>query len=71
VSTVRDRSRSELIQVIYQLRKMHAEGKLGGEQMPEDENPGLALSSVENYHYFTLPIHGPSSEWKTRSLGRR
>lgn len=24
--------------------------------MPEDENPGLPLSSMENFHFFTLPM---------------
>jgi hypothetical protein len=50
------RSRAELIQAIYQLRKMHAEGRLGGERMPEDDHPGLPVSSAENYHFFTLPM---------------
>lgn len=35
---------------------MYTEGKLGGERMPEDENPGLPVSSAENYHFFTLPM---------------
>lgn len=38
------------------LMKMHKEGKLGGEVMPEDENPHLEKGSLENYLYFTLPM---------------
>lgn len=34
----------------------YASGKLGGEKMPEDENPHLEKSSKENYMYFTLPM---------------
>ena len=32
------------------------EGSLGGEVMPEDANPHLDKSLVENYLYFTLPM---------------
>ena len=32
------------------------EGSLGGEVMPEDANPHLEKSSLENYLYFTLPM---------------
>ncbi len=35
---------------------MYKKGKLGGEVMPEDKNPGLLKSSLENYLYFTLPM---------------
>lgn len=35
---------------------MHKKGLLGGEVMPEDANPGLDKSSLENYLYFTLPM---------------
>lgn len=35
---------------------MWKEGKLGGEVMPEDNNPNLDISSKENYLYFTLPM---------------
>ncbi len=41
---------------VRQLIQLHRDGKLGGEKMPEDENPGLELSSLENYLYFTLPM---------------
>jgi len=36
--------------------KLHRGGKLGGEKMPEDENPHLDVHSRENYLYFTLPM---------------
>ncbi len=35
---------------------MWKQGKLGGEVMPEDANPGLERKSLENYLYFTLPM---------------
>ena len=38
------------------MQKMWKEGDLGGELMPEDENPHLDKSSLENYLYFTLPM---------------
>jgi len=41
---------------IFQLLELHKAGKLGGEKMPEDENPGLDICSRENYLYFTLPM---------------
>lgn len=31
-------------------------GKLGGEFMPEDNNPDYPMNSKENYLYFTLPM---------------
>lgn len=37
------------------LSAYHA-GRLGGENMPEDENPGLSPGCSENYMYFTLPM---------------
>lgn len=49
-------NREEILRFVYKLRKMHQEGLLGGEVMPEDQNPGLCKSSSENYHYFTLPM---------------
>lgn len=45
-----------LIGKIYSLLTAYHEGKLGGEKMPEDENPALDKSSNENYLYFTLPM---------------
>lgn len=38
------------------LMAMHKNGMLGGEVMPEDENPHYSKSSLENYLYFTLPM---------------
>ena len=38
------------------LLELYKTGKLGGEKMPEDENPCLEISSTENYLYFTLPM---------------
>ncbi len=35
---------------------MYNNGELGGEIMPEDANPNLEKSSLENYLYFTLPM---------------
>ena len=35
---------------------MYKNGELGGEIMPEDANPHLEKSSLENYLYFTLPM---------------
>lgn len=34
----------------------YKQGFLGGEKMPEDENPKLDKASKENYMYFTLPM---------------
>lgn len=41
---------------VYALLEAYKSGKLGGEQMPEDENPALDKSANENYLYFTLPM---------------
>ena len=38
------------------LIRMHRDGLLGGEVMPEDANPQLEKGSPENYLYFTLPM---------------
>lgn len=38
------------------LMAMYKKGLLGGEVMPEDENPNLAIDSLENFLYFTLPM---------------
>lgn len=46
----------EIIEKIYKLVALYKSGALGGEIMPEDENPRLNKSSVENYIYFTLPM---------------
>lgn len=44
------------INKVYALIDAYKSGKLGGEKMPEDENPTLDKSSKENYLYFTLPM---------------
>lgn len=44
------------INKVYALIDSYKQGKLGGEKMPEDENPALDKSSKENYLYFTLPM---------------
>ncbi len=41
---------------VYSLLEAYELGKLGGEKMPEDENPALHKSSKQNYLYFTLPM---------------
>lgn len=46
----------EILKKVDTLYKMWKKGLLGGEVMPEDENPHLEKSSFENYLYFTLPM---------------
>jgi len=41
---------------VFRLIELYKIGKLGGEKMPEDENPCLCVGSKENYLYFTLPM---------------
>lgn len=45
-----------LLEKAEHLMQMHRQGILGGDVMPEDANPDLDKSSVENYLYFTLPM---------------
>lgn len=45
-----------ILDKVETLIKMYKNGELGGEVMPEDENPDLEKSSLENYLYFTLPM---------------
>lgn len=40
----------------FRLLNAYESGALGGERMPEDSNPGLAVGSRENLLYFTLPM---------------
>ena len=49
-------NRKQILENVEKLIKMHKSGKLGGEVMPEDANPKLRKSSIENYLYFTLPM---------------
>ena len=46
----------EILEQVYQLLSAYKSGLLGGEKMPEDENPYLPKDSCENYMYFTLPM---------------
>lgn len=48
--------RDEILDRVQKLYAAYQDGLLGGEKMPEDENPGLNASSKENYMYFTLPM---------------
>ena len=45
-----------ILDKVDKLIKMYKNGELGGEVMPEDANPKLLNSSLENYLYFTLPM---------------
>lgn len=46
----------EILIKVSSLLSAYRNGLLGGEKMPEDENPNLNKSSKENYMYFTLPM---------------
>ena len=46
----------EILEKVYRLLSVYKSGLLGGEKMPEDENPHLPKDSCENYMYFTLPM---------------
>jgi len=48
--------KSIILDRVNRLIRMHREGRLGGEVMPEDANPKLDRDSRENYLYFTLPM---------------
>lgn len=48
--------KKELIGKVEKLIAMRERGELGGSVMPEDANPHLEKSSLENYLYFTLPM---------------
>lgn len=48
--------KDEILRKVDCLYKMWKKGELGGGVMPEDRNPGLDKSSLENYLYFTLPM---------------
>ena len=49
-------NKDEILDKVEKLIHMYQKGELGGEVMPEDENPKLQKSSKENYLYFTLPM---------------
>lgn len=48
--------KEEILKKVDILYMMWKKGELGGEVMPEDENPHLDKTSKENYLYFTLPM---------------
>lgn len=48
--------KERILKYVDKLIDMYNKGKLGGEIMPEDANPHLEISSLENYLYFTLPM---------------
>ncbi len=50
------KKQEEILRKVYNLVQAHQSGLLGGEKMPEDENPHLDKVSKENYMYFTLPM---------------
>lgn len=50
------KNKTEILNKVEKLINMHKNGELGGEVMPEDENPHLKKTSNENYLYFTLPM---------------
>ena len=49
-------NRDEILTKVHSLISAYQQGLLGGEKMPEDENPHLKKGSKENYMYFTLPM---------------
>lgn len=49
-------TKEDILTKLNNLIWAHRNGLLGGEKMPEDENPHLNKSSKENYMYFTLPM---------------
>lgn len=49
-------NKDEILRKVDILYIMWKQGSLGGEFMPEDENPHLEKDSLENYLYFTLPM---------------
>lgn len=49
-------SKNDILTSVERLIQAYHMGLLGGEKMPEHENPGLDASSKENYMYFTLPM---------------
>lgn len=45
-----------ILEKVDTMLKAYKGGLLGGEKMPEDENPQLVRATKENYMYFTLPM---------------
>ena len=48
--------KKDILEKVDKLVCMYKKGLLGGEIMPEDENPNLVRNSLEKYNYFTLPM---------------
>lgn len=48
--------KDEVLGKVDCLIQLYRDGRLGGEKMPEDENPGLEKGSPDNYFYFTLTM---------------
>lgn len=48
--------KEKILKKVDILHMMWKKGELGGEVMPEDENPHLEKDSIKNYLYFTLPM---------------
>jgi len=46
----------DILKKVYKLIGLYRSGALGGEIMPEDENPGFPSHTAKNYLYFTLPM---------------
>ena len=49
-------NKDEILLKVNKVVHAYRQGILGGEKMPEDENPHLDNGSKENYMYFTLPM---------------
>lgn len=49
-------NKDEILDKVNKLVCAYQKGLLGGEKMPEDENPYLERGSKQNYMYFTLPM---------------
>lgn len=45
-----------MIDKVYKLKELYDNGMLGGDLLPEDNNPNLDKSSLEYIIYFTLPM---------------
>lgn len=64
-------NKEEVLQKVDILYNMWKKGSLGGEVMPEDANPHLDKSSVENYLYFTLPMALNYQRFRNKFKARR
>ena len=47
-------NRDEILIKVYNLIHAYKQGLLGGEKIPEDENPHFTKSSKENYMYVVV-----------------